>query len=72
MLPGYSLPFIWAGLITKSIRFIRPDVLAEGSLHLGGVLESVEPDLEDVVDECEQRRQRVRRREQRHVAVLDY
>ena len=49
-----------------------PDVLAEGSLHLGGVLEGVEADLEDVVDEGEQRRQWVRRHEQRHEAVLDY
>ena len=49
-----------------------PDVLAEGSLHLGGVLEGVEADLEDVVDEGEQRRQRVCRHEQRHETVLDY
>ena len=46
-------------------------MLAEGSLHLGGVLESVEADLEDVVDEGEERREGVGRHEQRHEAVLD-
>ena len=49
-----------------------PDVLSERALHLRGVLERVEPDLEDVVDEGEERREGVGRHEQRHEAVLDY
>ena len=48
-----------------------PDVLSERALHLRGVLERVEADLEDVVDEGEERREGVGRHEQRHEAVLD-
>ena len=47
-------------------------MLPERALHLRGILEGVEPDLEDVVDEGEERREGVGRHEQRHEAVLDY
>ena len=47
-------------------------MLSERALHLSGVLECVEPDLEDVVDEGQERREGVGRHEQRHEAVLDY
>ena len=46
-------------------------MLPERALHLRGILEGVEPDLEDVVDEGEERREGVGRHEQRHEAVLD-
>ena len=47
-------------------------MLPERALHLRGILEGVEPDLEDVVDEGQERREGVGRHEQRHEAVLDY
>jgi hypothetical protein len=39
--------------------------------HLGGVLVRVQPDLEDVVDQGQHRRQRKGRNEQSHESVLD-